>query len=187
MYQKKKKKVWIWVVLILVIALAAGGFFYYRQVQAADEDAAQEEIVLEDGQEWKYLEITQILGNEMTGTILEEDGTETSQSVTWMIPVGTDVVTKLGTTTTFARLASGDTLKVLMQGDDILKIWITDLTQDTQGDMPQGDGEMPDMGEMSTGDMPDRGNMPDGGGDMPSFDADNMPSMDNSGMPGGGN
>ncbi|MDD2971500.1 MAG: hypothetical protein PHE02_05145 [Lachnospiraceae bacterium] len=45
-----------------------------------------------------------------------------------MIPVGTDVVTKLGTTTSFARLATGDVVQMLMErdGDDkvIIKMWI---------------------------------------------------------------
>lgn len=44
------------------------------------------------------------------------------------IPVGTDVVTKLGTITTFARLASGDVVQMLMEKDGndqvIIKIWI---------------------------------------------------------------
>ena len=91
----------------------------------------------------------------MTATVVQEDGEETTESGTWMIPVGTEVVTKLGTTTTFARLASGDTIKVLMQNEDdgtqdILKIWIVDLAQTSNGapDMqgaPGEDGEMPDM------------------------------------------
>jgi hypothetical protein len=42
--------------------------------------------------------------------------------------VGTDVVTKLGTTTSFSRLASGDYIRILVQNStesqDILKIWI---------------------------------------------------------------
>ena len=89
----------------------------------------------------------------MTVTVVQEDGEETTESGTWMIPVGTEVVTKLGTTTTFARLASGDTIKVLMQNEDdgtqdILKIWIVDLTQTSNGapDMqgaPGEDGAMP--------------------------------------------
>ena len=35
-----------------------------------------------------------------------------------MIPVGTDVVTKLGTTTTFSRLANGDNIRLLTKTDD---------------------------------------------------------------------
>jgi len=44
------------------------------------------------------------------------------------IPVGTDVITKLGTTTTFARLATGDVVQMLMEKDGndevIVKMWI---------------------------------------------------------------
>ena len=212
MYRKKKKKAWVWILIGLTVLLAAGGWGYYRQVQAASSDE-EEEIVLEEDQEWKYFKITQILGNEMTATVIQENGEETTESGTWMIPVGTEVVTKLGTTTTFARLASGDTIKVLMQNEDdgtqdILKIWIVDLTQTSNGapDMqgtPGEDGEVPDMGEMPAGDAPDIGEMstadgamPDMGtdgnmpnvGEMPS-DSDSMPSMNSTGggMPGGDN
>lgn len=201
MYRKKKKKAWIWILIGLIVVLAAGGVVYYRQVQAASSDE-EEEIVLEENQKWKYFKITQILGNEMTATVIQEDGEETTQSGTWMIPVGTEVVTKLGTTTTFARLASGDTIKVLMQNEDdgtqdILKIWIVDLTQTSNGapDMqgtPGEDGAMPDMGEMPSdnGEMPDMGtdgNTPNAG-EMPSGSG-SMPDMNSVGgaMPGGDN
>lgn len=195
MYRKKKKKAWIWILIGLIVVLAAGGVVYYRQVQAASSDE-EEEIVLEENQKWKYFKITQILGNEMTATVIQEDGEETTQSGTWMIPVGTEVVTKLGTTTTFARLASGDTIKVLMQNEDdgtqdILKIWIVDLTQTSNG-APGEDGAMPDMGEMpsNNGEMPDMGtdsNTPNAG-EMPSGSG-SMPDMNSVGgaMPGGDN
>ena len=195
MYRKKKKKTWI-IILVLIAILAAGAVAYYCQMQAAAADE-EEELVLEDGQELMYLQITQILGNEMTATVLQEDGEETTESGTWTIPVGTDVVTKLGTTTTFARLASGDTIKVLVQDgeddtQDILKIWIVDLTQQTEG-RPEmedaqpatesGDGTMPEMGDMLSGDgaMPDMGEMPSGGG------MSENGSAGANGMPGGGN
>lgn len=206
MYRKKKKKAWIWILIGLIVVLAAGGVVYYRQVQAASSDE-EEEIVLEENQEWKYFKITQILGNEMTATVVQEDGEETTESGTWMIPVGTEVVTKLGTTTTFARLASGDTIKVLMQNEDdgtqdILKIWIVDLTQTSNGapDMqgaPGEDGAMPDMGEMPAGDAPDMGEMSTADGAMPDMGTDgnmpsgsgSMPDMNSVGgaMPGGDN
>ncbi len=52
----------------------------------------------------------------------------TDEVKTMMIPVGTEVVTKLETVTTFSRLAAGDTIKMLMEKDGdtetILKIWI---------------------------------------------------------------
>lgn len=163
MYRKKKKKAWIWILIGLIVILVAGGLVYYKEVVMAAEASEEEEIVLEENQEWKYFKITQILGNEMTATVVQEDGEETTESGTWMIPVGTEVVTKLGTTTTFARLASGDTIKVLMQNEDdgtqdILKICIVDLTQTSNGapDMqgaPGEDGAMPDMNSVG-GAMP---------------------------------
>ena len=59
--------------------------------------------------------------SDVTYTALDEERT-------MMIPVGTEVVTKLGTVTTFSRLASGDVMKILTEksGDEdiILKIWI---------------------------------------------------------------
>ena len=131
MYRKKKKKAWIWILIGLIVILVAGGWVYYKEVVMAAETSEEEEIVLEENQEWEYFKITQILGNEMTAAVVQEDGEESTESGTWMIPVGTEVVTKLGTTTTFARLASGDTIKVLMQNEDDgtqdnLKIWIVD-------------------------------------------------------------
>ena len=47
---------------------------------------------------------------------------------TMVVPVGTQVITKLGTTTTFSRLAVGDVMQLLVEKEDseksILKIWI---------------------------------------------------------------
>ena len=54
----------------------------------------------------------------------------TGKSVMVQIPVGTQVTTKLGTVTTFSRLAAGDTIKMLVQEENgervILEIWIVD-------------------------------------------------------------
>lgn len=53
----------------------------------------------------------------------------TGEEETLTIPVGTAVVTSLGTTTTFSRIATDDTLKLLMQKNDageevIVGVWI---------------------------------------------------------------
>ena len=52
--------------------------------------------------------------------------TETGESASYQIPVGTDVITQLGVTTTFSRLAAGDVIALLLEEgtDNILKIWI---------------------------------------------------------------
>lgn len=66
---------------------------------------------------------------------MQENGTENNikvsgETVTVQIPVGTQVTTRLGTVTTFSRLAAGDNIKMLVQEEDgeqvILKIWIVD-------------------------------------------------------------
>lgn len=51
---------------------------------------------------------------------------ETGETKAWQIPVGTDVITSLGVTTTFSRLSAGDVIAVLTEAgtDNILKIWI---------------------------------------------------------------
>lgn len=125
MYKKKKNRLWLWLV-VAVLILAAGGIWGYQKSYANQEEK-EEEIVLQNNQELVDIRITKMLGNEMTGKILSENREEEK---TWLIPVGTEVVTKLGTTTTFARLSSGDTIQMLLQtgeedSEDILKIWIT--------------------------------------------------------------
>ena len=95
MDRKKKKKAWIWILIGLIVILVAGGLVYYKEVVMAAEASEEEEIVLEENQEWKYFKITQILGNEMTATVVQEDGEETTESGTCMIPVGSVVLTKL--------------------------------------------------------------------------------------------
>ena len=167
MYQKKKKRVWLWLVLLLVGTIVGGGYTYYRKEQLLEsaETSDEEEITLGENQRLCYAYIDKILGNEMSVTVLEENGQETQETDTWMIPVGTDVVTKLGTTTTFARLSGGDTIKMLIQkmgdgSEEILKIWITDRNDDKDGGMK---GMMPDnMKDGMPGNMhgatPEKGN-----------------------------
>lgn len=52
----------------------------------------------------------------------------TGETGTYTIPVGTSVITKLGNTTTFSRLAGGDVIKVLVEdtekGQVVVEIWI---------------------------------------------------------------
>lgn len=60
----------------------------------------------------------------MTGYIVSEE------TQTLLIPVGTDVVTKLGNTTTFSRLANGDIIKMILETDGetqtIMKVYMVD-------------------------------------------------------------
>jgi uncharacterized protein YpmB len=128
MYKKKKKnKIWIILIILLLVIGAGVGYWRYSSINSQAESEEETLPELEDGQEYMYAMITSILGNEMTVNIYV-DNKETDSQQTWLIPVGTDVVTKLGTTTSFSRLASGDYIRILVQNStesqDILKIWI---------------------------------------------------------------
>lgn len=52
--------------------------------------------------------------------------TETGEARSFEIPVGTQVITKLGVETTFSRLAAGNLIALLLEKetDNILKIWV---------------------------------------------------------------
>lgn len=54
-----------------------------------------------------------------------EASSETSgKSRTMQIPVGTEVITMLGAVTTFSRLDADDTVAIVLEGDDIIRIYI---------------------------------------------------------------
>lgn len=126
MKPKKNKMKWrILIICILVLLLAATSFLLYQRNETASETSTNEAVAGEN-QTLVTVSIQKMIGNEMTGVSIS-DGIEQQEAQTWMIPVGTEVVTKLGTTTTFARLAGGDQVQILFddQTQEILKIWIT--------------------------------------------------------------
>lgn len=192
--KKKKSRKTFWLILLLLVAAAAGLFFYQKKKAEAEaiDPNARENVVLEEDQNWLYLKIESIIGNEITAvettaprrmemppqdgqppqgespaqgelpaqgeqppqgeqpaqgeppaqgeqppqgaqsaqreSAATADGELTGEAKTYMIPVGTAVVTKLGSETTFSRLAAGDTICCLIEEADgepvILKIWI---------------------------------------------------------------
>lgn len=190
--KKKKKKRRNRIIVIIVIVLAATiayGSYKYKLYQ--EELAAEEADVLavSDGEELIYGEITSIIGNDMTISVLGtgddssvassaiaasgdssasmessdtaiSDGqtmgaptgaptgtsgmtgenmggastsdqqafTETGETAEYEIPVGTDVTTRLGSTTTFSKLSSGDVVGIILEDgtDNILRIKIVE-------------------------------------------------------------
>lgn len=128
--KRKKGRALRSIVLLLLLAAAAGIFYCQKRQQAEEENPnAEETITLEKDQSWLYLEIEEITGNEIQAVKVSDNAPEAEGALqTYTIPVGTDVVTKLGSVTTFSRLAAGDTIHCLMQEEDgeavILKIWI---------------------------------------------------------------
>lgn len=113
----KKKRMVILLILGILLAAAAVGIWKYRQAQEKEIADQSTEIVLGENQTLEEVQIKTINGNEMT---YEQDG----ETVTTLIPVGTVVTTKLGTTTTFSRLSAGDTIQMVLEDGEIVSIRI---------------------------------------------------------------
>lgn len=103
--------------------------------KSGDTQAPEEEKQGSDRPQWGEGDRPQMPGRESSELLEEERMQEdtmvlTDEKVTVQIPVGTKVTTRLGTETTFSRLAAGDNIKMLMQEKDgeqvILEIWIVD-------------------------------------------------------------
>ena len=68
-------------------------------------------------------------GGNMGGTGSDQQTfTETGETAEYEIPVGTDVTTRLGSTTTFSKLSSGDVVGIILEDgtDNILRIKIVE-------------------------------------------------------------
>ncbi|MBQ7428740.1 MAG: hypothetical protein IJV29_03655 [Butyrivibrio sp.] len=151
--QKRKKRLII--SLVIIVILSASGFWgykYYQQKKAAENSEAI--VAVSDGQELVYASVTLVAGNNITVDILQETTpsaeesaettdmkssgmkagrsdsgssyTETGESTQYQIPVGTVVITKLGTSATFSSISTGNVLAIaLEEGTDIIdKVWI---------------------------------------------------------------
>lgn len=116
-----KKKIWIIIIIIIVLAAAGGGIWWYLSSKSTDSQSV-ESLVAGKGQEVITGTINSIIGNEMTISLSAQGETRE-----FTIPVGTEVITRLGTSTTFSRLASGDVIEILLEEgtDNIIKIHIT--------------------------------------------------------------
>ena len=128
--KKQSRKIFRIIIGVLLIIAIMGVFFYQKkktEAQKVDENS-REAVVLEKNQSWQQFQIENIVGNEMVVIEIEENGISGGEAKNCMIPVGTEVVTKLGSVTTFSRLAAGDKICCLMQDlgteEMILKIWI---------------------------------------------------------------
>ncbi|MBO5030722.1 MAG: hypothetical protein J6D08_02350 [Lachnospiraceae bacterium] len=130
----KRNKIVIIILIITIAVTAALSVRIFQQRADKQQSDAEETIVLENGQSFVFAKITAAIGNEISYVIVEEQENggyqETQEEGQLQIPVGTEVVTKLGTSTTFSRLANGDVIRLLMQqtqdGEEVIKIWIVD-------------------------------------------------------------
>lgn len=106
----------------VIILITAGGVFYAMHVKAAGNGEQSEvTITAGSGEEIIYGQLTSVIGNEIT--CLDTDSKEPHS---YQIPVGTQVVTRLGTVTTFSRLSEGNSVAILVKEgtDNIKKVWI---------------------------------------------------------------
>ena len=141
--RRRRKKLLASIAVLLCLGAAGGGAFFFWQRSAAAAAAGETvQIVAGEQEELTYARIHTIVGNEMETVLLDaaavermETGSapegelfseEDGETKSWQIPVGTDVITSLGVTTTFSRLSAGDVIAVLTEEgtDNILKIWI---------------------------------------------------------------
>lgn len=130
---KKHTKIALVIMALLIAVIAIIAYVILLKPGTPEETDAQEVITLEDGQSLVFAKLTSVIGNEITYVTVEEQDNsiyrETQETGQLQIPVGTEVITKLGTSTTFSRLASGDIIRLLMQQtqegeEETVKIWI---------------------------------------------------------------
>lgn len=131
--KKKEKCRGVWLLPLMLVLIGAAVFYYQRQQQEVlAAQAGQSTVEAGENQVLQYGDISTIVGNEITIKVLESqnqrDYTDTGKTIEYRIPVGTDVETRLGSITTFSRLASGDRIAILFdtaeQEEWIRKIWI---------------------------------------------------------------
>lgn len=138
--KKQKGRKLLGIILLFAMAVIGAGIFFYHKEKAEEEQTnpnAREAIVLQENQSWLCLRIENIIGNEIEAVEVQmrnkakeemKEQDTPDEKKTYQIPVGTEVVTKHGSITTFSRLASGDTIYCLTQQSEgkaeILKIWI---------------------------------------------------------------
>lgn len=130
--KKKRKNFWTLPVLAVLIGTAAVFFYEKKQQEVQAAQTGQSAIEAGDNQTIQYADIISIVGNEMKISLSEKEekgqSISTAKEAAYRIPVGTEVETRLGSVTTFSRLASGDSIAMLLdtagQETIIQKIWI---------------------------------------------------------------
>jgi hypothetical protein len=98
-------------------------FVWGRDLLFAEEEVSVK-VLADASQSVVYARLDSVYGNEITYTVVnpvsEEENvsyalsTETGED---MIPVGTEVTTRLGTVSTFSRLRAGDYVALIMDQD----------------------------------------------------------------------
>ncbi len=118
--KRKGRKETIIAVILLIGVVCFTGF-----TMTAKNSSQSDQIQITAGknEEIIYARLTSVIGNDIICTL-----TESGEEKDYEIPVGTDVITRLGTVTTFSRLSEGNNVAILLEkGTDIVKsVWITE-------------------------------------------------------------
>ena len=99
-----------------------------RESRQEIEEGTAEKMLGEEN--WERPRMSEGMGQTMSqrGSLQISQYEMTGETATVQIPVGTLVTTKLGTVTTFSRLAAGDNIKMLVQEEEgetiVLEVWI---------------------------------------------------------------
>lgn len=98
----KRNRKWLLAVCLAAVFGLTGNAAKQGEEEAGITAGKDEELV--------YAVLTSVVGNEISCTL-----TESGETKDYEIPVGTEVITRLGTTTTFLRLAEGNRVALLLR------------------------------------------------------------------------
>lgn len=148
----RRRKLLSGLIFLFIIALVTGGCFFQKKKKEKAASASVE-IIVEEGQHVVYAQIEQIQGNEISYAEMEKTvskaaandrqrekakmptgtGSDMPQQISYtatgntgvtQIPAGTEVTTILGAVTTFSRLGAGDIIAIVMENDEIIRVYI---------------------------------------------------------------
>ncbi|TCL60956.1 hypothetical protein EDD76_10153 [Kineothrix alysoides] len=117
--RKRRQKTAIAVILLIGVVCFTG----FTMTAKSASQSNQVQITAGKNEELIYARLMSVIGNDITCTL-----TESGEEKEYEIPVGTDVITRLGTVTTFSKLSEGNNVAILLEkGTDIVKsVWITE-------------------------------------------------------------
>ncbi len=129
---KKKWKILTGLLVIcLLMAVGVAAFFVLRAKNSfpggfSGKETKTVEVQAGIGEEVEYVQLVAVRGNEITYVLTGSGGNR--EEATILIPVGTDVITKLGTVTTFSRLRAGDNVALVKDKGtgEITAVYIVD-------------------------------------------------------------
>lgn len=119
-FKQKRKRIAACAVVLSAVCFASFLIICHNTAQASSESTVS--IAAGKNEEIVYGKLTSVIGNDVVCTV-----TDTQQTEEYRIPVGTDVTTKLGTVTTFAKLSAGNEVAIALQkgSDTVTAVWIT--------------------------------------------------------------